>query len=171
MRAFWLIAALCCALAACGNDHRPPPPVRAAPPPDIRGQMGRQVAIIDDQVRFADNGLYNRFTWMTDGSFCYLTQSKAEILKACFQPAQVDSASVATRDAHSLGAPFDRVAFSCTAAGCVKRSSQLASMFGPRGYQYLDTLSMPTRRGGAPAAAAALRRLLALAAQAGPESR
>jgi hypothetical protein len=133
--------------------------------------MARQVAIIDDQVRFADNGLYNRFTWMTDGGFCYLAQSKAEILNACFQPAQVDSASIVTRDAASLGAPFDRVAFSCARAGCVKRSSQLTSMFGPRGYQHLDALSMPTRRGGAPATAEALRRLLALAAQAGPETR
>jgi hypothetical protein len=133
--------------------------------------MARQVAIIDDQVRFADNGLYNRFTWMTDGSFCYLRQSKAEILNACFQPAQVDSASVAVRGADTLGAPFDRIAFSCTRAGCVKRSSQLTSMFGPRGYQHLDALSMPTRRGGGHAAAAPLHRQLTHSPQAGPEDR
>jgi hypothetical protein len=171
MRALWLIAALCGGLAACGGNHHPPPPVRTAPPFDIRGAMARQVAIVDDQVRFADNGRYNRFTWMTDGSFCYLTQSKTEILNACFQPAQVDSASVAVRGAGSLGAPFDRIAFSCSRAGCVKRSSQLTSMFGPRGYQHMNALSMPTRRGGGHAAAAALHRLLTLAAQAGPEDR
>jgi hypothetical protein len=171
MRAIWLIAALCGGLAACGGGRHPSPPEPAAPPSDIRGQMSRQVAIIDDQVRFADNGLYNRFTWMTDGSFCYLRQSKAEILNACFQPAQVDSASVAVRGADTRGAPFDRIAFSCIRAGCIKRSSQLTSMFGPRGYQRLDALSMPTRRGGGPAAADALRRLLALAVQAAPEPR
>lgn len=128
--------------------------------------MARQVAIIDDQVRFADNGRYNRFTWMTDGGFCYLTQSRTEILRACFHPSQVDPASIATRSAGSLGAPFDRVAFSCAISSCIKRSSQLTSMFGPRGYQHLNALSMPTRRGGAASAAGALRRLLTLAPQA-----
>ena len=163
-----LVLGLMLALAGCAGSEPQPQPVTVAPPRDIQGEMRRAVAVIDDQVRFADNGVYNRFSWMTDGSFCYLVQSKLEIRRSCFQPDQVDAGSVAARGAGGLGAPYDRVGVVCRRAGCMRTSSQLTSMFGPRGYRYENALSMPTRRGGGATTAHMLRRLLALAAQAGP---
>lgn len=158
----WMLAA-CAGVAACGGHPPTPVPV---PRIDVPGETARAVALIDDQVRFADNGLYNRFRWMSDGTYCYTEQSRAEILKYCFAPGEIDAAAVAARPAGAIGAPYDRVMLTCRRKACVKRSSQLTSMFGPRDFRQETGLTMVTRRGGGAATADAVRRLVALSAMA-----
>ena len=158
-----LTALVCTGLATCGSPERKSPPVSAGRPINVPAETKRTADYIDARAGEAANGRYNRFTWMTDGTFCYRTETRAEIVKSCFSPIQIDRSRV---QAYAGNGGFDQVALNCRTRACIRRSFQERHELGPHRHEKADRLFIVAPSGEAPAVANAVRYLLWLSEQA-----
>lgn len=171
MRFLIRIAALCVGLAACGGQPRPAPVVAPSRPVNVPAEIKRTTDAIDNQVGAAPNNRYNRFAWMTDGTFCYRTETRDMMVKSCFTPRDIDPRRIAVSRSTFGREMLDWVVLSCRRRACVTQSLQQRYALGPQSHEKRERLYVATTPGGGSALVGAFRYLLDLSSRPGNPAR
>lgn len=171
MRLRLLIATLCLSLTACGGERPPAPLVSPSRSVNVPAEIKRTTDSIDGQVGTAPNNRYNRFTWMSDGTFCYRTETRDMMVKSCFAPRNIDPTRITVSGSASSGENLDWVVLSCRRRACISQSLQQRYMLGPQNYEQRTSLYIAASPGDGTALVGAFRYLLDLASRPGNPAR